>query len=266
LEFLGSVENVAREKLSAWSHVQPNAKLIVNADDSILMAEAEKISTSLVTFGMKAEATFSPDQIESDSKDMTVVSIEGNRFRLPLFGEYQISNLLAAYAVVRELGYSFDAIDTETIELLSTGMRGERVEVAGMTFISDCYNANPESIKAGLASFDSLPGGKRRVVILGDMLELGEASARYHSEIGEQVTHHRFDLLVAVGPAAKDIVNTAHETGVSCRRLLHYDNSDACAAEMVQILQPGDLIYLKGSRGIGLETILNRIANQRGMV
>lgn len=264
LEFLGSVQNVAREKLSAMSQAQPNASLVVNADDPILMAEANRVTSSLVTFGLKTDATFSPDRIEPDDNGMTVVTIEGHRFRLPLFGDYQIMNLLAAYAAVRKLGYSFDAVNTEEIELLSGKMRGERVEVNGITFVSDCYNANPESIKAGLESFDKMPGGKRRVIILGDMLELGEASRRHHTEVGQKLANYKFDLIAVVGPLSTDIVEGAGTAGVTKERLLHFDNAEACAAEMINILQPGDLVYLKGSRGIELETILSRFINQGG--
>jgi len=264
LEFLGSVEKVAREKLLAMSQAQPDAPLVVNADDPILMTEANRVTSSLVTFGLKADATFSPDRIEPDESGITTVTIEGHRFRLPMFGDYQIMNLLAAYAAVRELGYSFDAVDTEEIELLSGDMRGEQVEVNGITFVSDCYNANPESIKAGLASFDSMPGGKRRVIILGDMLELGTESRRYHTEIGEQLSHYTFDLIAVVGLLSTDIVDGARAAGVAEERLLHFDNAEACADEMINILRPGDLVYLKGSRGIGLETILSRFINQGG--
>ena len=264
LEFLGSVENVAREKLSALAQTQPNAPLIVNADDPILMAEAKQISASLVTFGLKGDADYSPDRIEQDQSGMTVVAIEGHIFRLPLFGDYQIMNLLAAYAAVRELGYSFDQVDTESIELVSAEMRGERIEVNGITFVSDCYNANPESVKAALTSFDRMPDGRRRVIILGDMLELGRESERYHTEIGEQVTRHTFDLLVTVGSLAIKIAKGARAAGLACRRILHFDNAEACATEMVNILRPSDLVYLKGSRGIRLEVIPNRFVNQRG--
>ncbi len=264
LEFLGSVENVAREKLSALDHAQPDAPLIINADDPVLMAAAKQTSSPQITFGLKSNATFSPDRVDSDNTGMTAVTIEGHTFRLPLFGDHQIMNLLAAYAAVRESGYSFGVVETDRIELLSADMRGERIEAGGITFVADCYNANPESVKSGLASFDGLPGGKRRVIILGDMLELGEESGRYHMEIGEQINRHTFDMLVVVGELSRDIAIGARGSGVACRRLMHYDTAQACANDMVDVLQSGDLVYLKGSRGIGLEKILNRIVKQRG--
>lgn len=264
LEFLGSVENVAREKLSALEQAQPNAPLIINADDPILMAAAKQISSPQVTFGLKSDATFSPDRVDSDRSGMTSVTIEGHTFRLQLFGDHQIMNLLAAYAAVRELGYTFDAVDTDGIELLSADMRGERIEADGITFVSDCYNANPESVRSGLASFNSLPGSERRVIILGDMLELGEDSERYHIEIGEQINEYTFDMLIVVGALSRNIAKGARGSGVACRRLMHYDTAEACANDMVKVLQSGDLVYLKGSRGIGLEKILNRIVKQRG--
>jgi len=258
LEYLGSVENVAREKLQAMQYAQPGAPLIINADDPVLVAEADRVSSSYLTFGIKNQATFAPDAIEKTDDGLITVTIEGCRFHLPLFGEYQIYNLMAAYAIARTLGYSFARVATDEIELATAGMRGELVEVAGMTFISDCYNANPESVRAGLKSLDRFPGGERRVIILGDMLELGSDSPRYHTEVGEQLGQHSLDLIVAVGPKSKSIIAGAKASGIPNDRLLHFDNAAACAEQMVDILRPGDLVYLKGSRGIGLETVIQR--------
>ena len=258
LEYLGSVKNVAREKLQVMQYAQPGAPLIINADDPVLMAEVDRVSSPYLTFGIKNQATFAPDSIEKTDDGLIMVTIEGYRFRLPLFGEDQIYNLLAAYAIAKTLGYSFAQVATDEIELATTGMRGELVEVAGMTFIFDCYNANPESVRTGLKSLDRFPGGERRVIILGDMLELGSDSPRYHTEVGEQLGQHSLDLIVAVGPKSKSIIDGAKASGIPNDRLLHFDNAAACAEQMVDILRSGDLIYLKGSRGIGLEAVLQR--------
>jgi UDP-N-acetylmuramoyl-tripeptide--D-alanyl-D-alanine ligase len=187
-----------------------------------------------------------------------MISIENHRFRLPVFGQYQVYNLLAAYAIARAVGCDFDGIDTESIPLATAAMRGEVLQAGGMTFVADCYNANPESVKAGLKSFAQYPSAGRKVVILGDMLELGDASAAFHREIGAVLGEYSFDLIMTVGPMSQFTVDDALAAGVDAGRLFHFVDAALCAEAATAMLRPGDLVYLKGSRGIGLEAVLTR--------
>ena len=263
LEFLGTVEAVAREKLQAMKYAEPDAALIVNADDPVLMAEARRVHDRPITFAVAAEADYRPDSIRPVD-GATAVLIESHTFRLPLFGQYQVQNLLAAYAIARTVGCRFDDFDTESIELSTASMRGETIRAGEITFISDCYNANPESVKAGLASLAQVPSVGRKVVILGDMLELGEASPAYHREIGLALGACRFDLVIAVGPLSTNLRDGAGEAGVAAESLHHFSHARACAEAIKDLLQPGDLVYLKGSRGIGLETVLKQFPQEEG--
>ncbi len=256
LEFLGSVETVAREKLSAVKEMAPEAPLIVNADDPILVAEAARVRAQAVTFGIDKEADYRPERIERDDSGDMMVTIEGHRFRVSVFGRYQVYNLLAAYAIVRTLGYDFEGVDTEIIELATAPMRGEAIVSRDVTFVADCYNANPDSVKAGLQSFSEQPDGRRRIVILGDMLELGDEAERFHIETGRLVAGYNIDLAILVGPLSAHTADAAIEAGMKGDRVWHYSTADICASEMKEYLRAGDLVYLKGSRGIGLEKIL----------
>jgi UDP-N-acetylmuramoyl-tripeptide--D-alanyl-D-alanine ligase len=257
LEFLGTVETVAREKLSALKYAVSDAPLIVNGDDSILMAEARRVHARPTTYAVNTDADFKPDAIEPTADGM-MISIENHRFRLPVFGQYQVYNLLAAYAIARAVGCDFDGIDTESIPLATAAMRGEVLQAGGMTFVADCYNANPESVKAGLKSFAQYPSAGRKVVILGDMLELGDASAAFHREIGAVLGEYSFDLIMTVGPMSQFTVDDALAAGVDAGRLFHFVDAALCAEAATAMLRPGDLVYLKGSRGIGLEAVLTR--------
>ena len=257
LEFLGTVEAVAREKLHALQYCEPGAPLVVNADDPVLMAEVKRVHARPITFGIHALADFRPDSVR-ETHDGTIVSIEKHAFRLPLFGQYQVYNLLAAYAITRAIGLDFTRVDTSTIELSTASMRGELVTAGGITFIADCYNANPESVKAGLESFSNYPNGRRKVVVLGDMLELGDTSTLYHRGIGEAIGGYSFDLVIAVGPMSRFIIDTARVSGTTAGKLHHFADAQSCAAAAQDLIRPGDLVYLKGSRGIGLEAVLKR--------
>jgi len=256
LEFLGTVQAVAREKLSAVGESTPEAPLIINADDPILVEEAARVRKECVTFGIDEHATYMPDKVERDDAGAMIVTIEGNRFRVPVFGRYQVYNFLAAYAIFKTMGYNLEGVDTESIELATAPMRGEAIVSRDVTFVADCYNANPDSVRAGLQSFSEYPDGRRRLVILGDMLELGEEAERYHVETGRLVAKYNIDLAILVGPLSAHTADAAIEAGLKGDRVWHYSTAEICASEMREFLQAGDLVYLKGSRGIGLEKIL----------
>jgi UDP-N-acetylmuramoyl-tripeptide--D-alanyl-D-alanine ligase len=130
--------------------------------------------------------------------------------------------------------------------------------------LNDAYNANPASMRAALETASGLPTGGRRVAVLGDMLELGAMSERFHREIGEFATTCTFDLLVCVGPQAKLIKEAAIAKGMEAARVIYFADSAAAAAEARQWAQAGDLVLLKGSRGMKLEWIATAIAATGG--
>ena len=256
LEFLGTKEAVAREKLSLLEHAAVNAPLVINADDPLLVREASRFRDNPITFGINNPADVTPQSMQPGDGGAASVRIQGREFRLPLFGSYQVYNLLAAFATVRALGYDFDGVDTAAIELSTAPMRGEVLSVNGALFVLDCYNANPESVISGLRSFDSFPHTGRRIAVLGDMLELGAETEQYHREVGEALAASTVDLAVLVGPLARFIREEAVASGLAASRARYFGTAADCAARVGDIVQPGDLVYLKGSRGIGLEAVL----------
>jgi UDP-N-acetylmuramoyl-tripeptide--D-alanyl-D-alanine ligase len=262
LEFLGSLEGVARAKLEMVACSSPETEVIINADDSVLTKEIRLYRDNYITFGITHAATFEPEKVQRQSDGTAIVTIEGHRFRLPLFGEHQVYNLLSAYAVARTLGYSFDSVDTEAIQFVTAPMRGQAVTHHGVTFIVDCYNANPESVRLGLKSFSGIETSGRRIIVLGDMLELGAQAQEYHRQIGALLAQQPFDLAVGVGPMAKSIISAAAEGGAPKAKLQHYGDSATAAKAMVGMLKAGDLVYIKGSRGIGLEKVFSEFTGE----
>jgi len=259
LEFLETIEAVAQAKLELVKAVGEGTPVILNADDPILMAEAKKIRGGFVTFAIDGEADFTPQAIEQENTDAARVTIEGHSFELPLVGQHQVYNLLAAYALYRTLGYSFDNIDTQRISLGTAPWRGEIVRKNNITFLADCYNANPDSVKAGLKAFFETPGGDRRLVILGDMLELGTRTVHYHREVGRLLAKHTFDLAVFVGEHSKHIMQEVLACGIAEHKVRHYHGSHECAQAMSEYFAAGDFVYVKASRGIGLEAVIEAV-------
>lgn len=264
LEFLGSLEGVARAKLEMVASSSPDVQVIINGDDPVLTREIKLYRDNYVTFGMTHPATFEPEKVQRQSDGTAIVTVEGHRFRLPLFGEHQVYNLLTGYAVARTLGYSFDSIDTESIQFVTAPMRGQAVTHRGVKFIVDCYNANPESVRLGLKSFAAMETSARKIIILGDMLELGAQAQEYHRQIGALLAQQRFDLAVGVGSLAKSIIAAVLDAGVSKEKLLHFGDATSAAAALQGKFKQGDLVYIKGSRGVGLEKVFNAFTGEGG--
>lgn len=256
LEFLASKTEVARAKLRMLDFAGENSPVVINADDEILMAEIKKLHKDFVTFGINSEAQFKPSLIESLDDGRTKVVVENNLFVIDLPGHHQVYNLLAGYACLRAIGYDFTNIETEKLKFSSAAMRGEIVESAGITFMLDCYNANPESMKASLKTFNSIKSDKRKVIILGDMLELGEKSAELHRALGQLLGEMKFDLLITVGPMAHAISNEFKSIN-SQIMVVHYESSEIAAQNIHQLLRENDLTLMKASRGVALEKIYN---------
>ena len=267
LEFLSSVEDVARAKLEIVSSENSDCPLIINADDELLVREANKVKSSLITFAIDARADFKVDSVDSIDKidgSKQKITIDGRSFLLNSIGRHQVYNFLAAYAAVRTLGYDFKNVTTEQINLSSAPMRGETLDLNGIRIINDAYNANPDSVKAGLEAFESLAHTGRRVLILGDMLELGEEALKYHKRLGSLLKDFSFDLALLVGPLSNVVIDGAVEAGIDKEKLIGFADSSDAASEALNLLKQGDLVYVKGSRGIGLEKIIDLLKSPKG--
>jgi len=252
LEFLKTVEEVAQAKLEIVRSSSPDVILLINSDDKLLLSETKKIRTNFKTFALDNDADFKADNIEITDKGMTKVTIDGLKFNLPLLGRHQVFNLLAAYAGFILLGYNFKNIDTETISLTSAPMRGQVININEITFYMDCYNANPASMRAGLKAFLEIPRNNRKIIVLGDMLELGDESEKFHREIGQFLTKHKFDCLITVGPMSHFISNEFDYSDPK-REIYYFETTREATKTFLNILQPNDFVYLKASRGIELE-------------
>ena len=259
LEFLNSVEEVARAKLELVLAADENVPVIVNADDPVLMTEVRKIRNHVTTFAIDGQSDFTIESIKPENLGKSLVTIDGHVFKLPLAGKHQVYNLLAAYAVYRTLGFSFNNIDTLRISLGTAPMRGQIIQENNIIFLADCYNANPDSVRAGLEAFFEMPDCKRRIVILGDMLELGVSGISYHKEIGRLLSKHSLDLAVFVGNLSKHTMTGALAAGMDKRTVRHYNNSLECARAMTASLTGGDFVFIKASRGVGLEVVIDAV-------
>ena len=258
LEFLSTVEDVAKAKLEMVTTSALAIPLVINADDELLMREAEKVHKKPVTFAINKDADFRPSSIESTEYG-SKVTIGKEIFTLEMFGRHAVYNLLAAYAAIKTLGYGFGKIDTLQIKLAPAPMRGEVLHKGGVKIINDSYNANPESVKAGLEAFKSTPALGRRILIIGDMLELGQRSEKFHRELGNSLAKYEFSFAIVVGDWCRAVLEGARQAGVSVSKLRSFKNADEAASGVGELIKSGDVVYVKGSRGVHLEKIIDKI-------
>jgi UDP-N-acetylmuramyl pentapeptide synthase len=174
---------------------------------------------------------------------------------LPFTSEHQRTNALAALAAARAVGGE----PRGRIDVALSRLRGERIGLAGgIVVVNDCYNANPMSMQAALTDLAATAPG-RRVAVLGDMLELGPDERRFHAELGAHARDAGVDVLVTVGPLA------AHAgAGFAGGAVQSVPDAATAAALLQSLLEPGDTVLVKGSRGVGLEVVTERLTGRDG--
>ena len=171
---------------------------------------------------------------------------------IPAMGRHNVANALAAYAAATRLGLAPEGVIAGLADFEQTGMRQKVVHAGGMDVIEDCYNANPDSMKAALAMFKEFPC-KRRFALLGDMLELGDLSREAHEELGRLAAESDLYCLVTYGEQAK---RTAVVAAAKGQKTLHANNYREAADALLNRIQPGDALLVKASRGMALEKAL----------
>ncbi|MFO0829698.1 MAG: UDP-N-acetylmuramoyl-tripeptide--D-alanyl-D-alanine ligase [Phycisphaerales bacterium] len=274
LQGLGTVEAIAREKTSLLETIAPDGAAIVHGDGDLIaaaMAARDLSPQRRLRFGASRERPLelrlTGRRPTSDGQDIEVNG--GERFALRLPGEHNAVNALAAIAVGREFGLTDNAIRIGLASVEPAGMRLERIEVpldaGAITFFNDAYNANPDAMAASIRAFAEISqGARRRVLVLGDMLELGDASASLHREVGavaaqvSSSTH--IAAVVLVGAFAEDTLRGLRDGGWDGEALVLDSLEPADVARARRCLVAGDAVLLKGSRGSRMERLLAEYA------
>jgi UDP-N-acetylmuramoyl-tripeptide--D-alanyl-D-alanine ligase len=238
LEQLGSIEGVADEKAALLRALPPGGTAVVPAGEALLAARAGEDVTT-VTFGPGGDVAELPEGLA-----------------LGFASAHMHLNALAALAAARAAGVEPAGL----IDVALSALRGQRRELpGGVVVIDDCYNANPMSMRAALDDLAATAPG-RRVAVLGDMLELGADEAAFHRAVGEHARERGVGVLVTVGPLA-----AAMGEGLGDGALVHATNDAGQAAALTrELVEPGDTVLVKGSRGVGLEVIARTLAGDPG--
>ena len=256
LEFFDSIAGIARAKYELIESLHAGGIAVLNADDEYVSQFGRDFHGRVVMFGLHKPADVSARNIQSRGSEGSafdvVVDGESVPAILPLLGEHNIYNALAGVAVGLQYGVPL-TVAAESLATLSAGdKRGEILHIAGATVINDCYNSNPKALDSMVSSLAEIPA-QRRIVVAGEMLELGPAGEEMHRKAGESMAKHGVDLLVGVRGLAQAMVEGARRAGLQAE----FVNTPEEAGQWLRReVRAGDVILLKASRGVRLERAL----------
>jgi UDP-N-acetylmuramoyl-tripeptide--D-alanyl-D-alanine ligase len=266
LEHFPSVEAIADAKAEILQGAGPESVLVANAGDPRVMARISRFPGPKVTFDLDRRADISATRIEARgirgmAADVTTPD-GGVRLETPLVGRGNLANVLAGIAVGLYAGVPLEAMADRAATLTPAAHRGEvRLMPTGVTVIDDAYNANPLAVERALDVLGAEAGGTRRIAVLGEMLELGLESAALHARVGQAAAAAGVTMLVTVGgEPARALGRAAQAAGMPANAVRHAGTSDEAAEIVARLVRLGDLVLVKGSRGVRLERVVDRLA------
>jgi UDP-N-acetylmuramoyl-tripeptide--D-alanyl-D-alanine ligase len=256
LENFDSIQGIARAKYELVEALPSGGMAVLNADDQYVCQFSRDFRGKVVTFGIDRPADVRAENIELQGESGTTFDVVGQGFRerahLPLVGKHNVLNACAAVAVAIELGILPSKAIASLATIAPSDKRGEVLHLAGATIINDCYNSNPKALKSMVEALVSIEA-KRRIVVAGEMLELGPTSPDLHFECGSYMAERGIDRVLGVRGNGLSIAEGARQGGVDAE----FVNSPEEAGEwLARELKKDDAVLVKASRGVRLEKAL----------
>jgi UDP-N-acetylmuramoyl-tripeptide--D-alanyl-D-alanine ligase len=256
LEFFDSIAGIARAKYELIESLPASGTAVLNADDEFVSQFGRGFKGKVITYGTNATADIRPENVVTrgaEGSEFDVV-IAGSRehARLPLVGEHNILNALAAVAVGLARGLKGAEAVSALATLAPPDKRGQVVQVGNITVINDCYNSNPKALRAMVDALASMKA-ERRIVVAGEMLELGPAGEEMHRAAGQHAAEKRIDVLIGVRGLAQGMVDAARQAGMKAEFAATPEEAGEWLARETR---DGDVVLLKASRGVKLEKAL----------
>lgn len=264
IEHLGSQEGIFKAKMEITSGFDKASSLIINGDDRFLRAELERYRNSnkdsykVYSFGMELQNDLcckSQEIIDHDKTRFTC-GFEGQSydFTIPCLGEHNVKNAMAAILAGHIMGMTMEEISKGLMDFVATENRQDIIKTDRFVLINDVYNASPDSMIAALKVL-KLYKDNRRVAILGDCLEMGQFAEEAHRKVGYQ-SIDKADIIITTGQAARFIGVEAMERGFDLSRVFHFESKDELICALPEVVDDGDVILLKASRGMKFEDIV----------
>ncbi len=256
--YFGSLDAIANAKFELVNGMRKrNGVLLLNGDDTRLIQKNREKGWKAVFFGFSKRCAVRAEQLAVTREGKTTFTVKGHRYRLRMPGRHFVYCALPAIFLARQLGISESLIAEALYTLTPDPMRGRIVTKSGIRFIVDCYNANPSSMRSGIALLQDVAGNTIKGAVVGDMLELGTFSKRLHRQLGKQLAEAGVKKILAVGQYAQSVVNGAVAHGMKASQIHCAPDAYQAVDYAHTYLKKGDTVLLKGSRGVKLETVLN---------
>jgi len=256
LEFFPSVAEIARTKYELIECLPAGGTAVLSADDEYVSQFGRDFHGKVVLYGQSASADVRAENIEARRAAGSVFDVVVGSCRekawLPLVGMHNVYNALAAVAVALERGLTPSEAVGALASLTAADKRGEVLQLGNITVINDCYNSNPKALDAMVDALAAMPAA-RRIVVAGEMLELGPGGAELHRAAGRHIAEKKIDVLLGVRGLAQHTVEAARQAGM---RAEYVDSPEQAGEWLTREARAGDVILLKASRGVKLEKAL----------
>ena len=261
---LKSAAGVAREKGALVAGLGPEHFCVLNADCAYTPQLAASTEARVLTFGLDSQADLMARDLhfEGGCSHFTLTGSALERplaLRLPMLGSHMVQNLLAALAAVVGMGVPLDEVLAGVPGLQGAVRRSQVHRTGSRTIIDDSYNANPLSMAAGIRQLARMECAGQRILVAGDMLELGERAPERHREVGRLAVRFGLDRLVCVGTFADQIAAGAQGAGMERSRVLTLPDGEACVRSLAGTIQDGDVVLVKASRGARLDRLVEAL-------
>jgi len=255
---LGSREGIAEAKLEITKGLKKDGLFIFHGDEPLLQERVPGLSLKTTTFGEASSNDYYPAKIIQEPTG-TLFEVNKEEYFIPVLGKHNVWNALAAYAVADYYGVEKDAIKKGFSSMKLTGMRLELIQAKnGASIINDAYNASPTSMLAAIDLIENLKDFDQKIVVLGDMLELGDDEVEYHQQVGREIKQNNISHIFTYGKLGKEIAKGAKENQ-SVDTVHHYDQKDELIKHLQSIVKEKDIVLVKASRGMKLEEVVNSI-------
>ncbi|MBS3819160.1 UDP-N-acetylmuramoyl-tripeptide--D-alanyl-D-alanine ligase [bacterium] len=267
LEFFQTIEELASTKKEILEGMKKGGTAVLNGDNLWTQKIAHQWKGPKLLFGLSKNCPMRAVHIhKSFSQGIScdlIYEHKQKRVHLPFIYDHYLYNFLSAAAIAQLFSVPLEDIPRKTPYLKPGSMRGTIIHLPHeITLVDDSYNSNPVALKSILKSLASFPS-KRKVAVLGDMLELGEKKREYHVQAGSQLVQYGWDILITVGPLSKDTAKGSLNAGMERNRIFCFDDSEEAAEEIPSLLKKNDLVLIKGSRGIKTEKIVEKLKQEK---
>ncbi|MED0962252.1 UDP-N-acetylmuramoyl-tripeptide--D-alanyl-D-alanine ligase [Bacillus paramycoides] len=262
LSNLGSLKNIAVEKMKIMIGLDSEGILFYNGDHSLLVEEAKNYPHKKCTFGVKEINDMYLTSCRSSSSSVEFTASQGNdQYHLPIIGEHQAVNSLATISVAKHFNMSDELIQQGLDNVILSSQRNEVIKIGNITIINDTYKSNPESVKAAIDTLTSLDVGSKKLFVMGDMLDMGKQGRMLHEEVGEYVNTDKLDTIFGYGELTIHTIAKAQKQ-FPLKKAIHFMEEEELIESIIEYAKDPCTILFKASRGLRFEKLIEMLEKQ----